>query len=67
MSILFLSYTACAVEEYARLDLKIKAPRMFFIKQQGIDYCDNYKLQSHNTVSNKAIIKVEGCENLTYF
>ena len=35
-----LSCDVCAVEEAARRALKIKTPRMFYIKQQGMAYCE---------------------------
>ena len=58
---------ACEVEEAARRALNINTPRMFYIKQQGVAYCDQCKLPSHNDVSNTAIRKVKGYENLTCF
>ena len=40
---------------------------MFSIKQQGVAYCDQFKLPAQNSVPNAAITKVEGCENLIFF
>ena len=57
----------CAVEEYKNLALKIKKDMAFYIKQQEIDYRDQYKRPEHNTVSNTETIKVEVFENLTCF
>ena len=62
-----LSCAVCAVEEASRRALKIKTPRMFSIKQQGIDYCEQCKLPAHNTLSNTEIRKLEGDENHTCF
>ena len=62
-----LSYDVCTVEKAARRALKINTSIMSSIKKQGMAYCDQCKLSTHNTVSNTAISKVEGCENLACF
>ena len=67
VKLVLLIYDVCSFEEDSRRDLKIKTPRMFLVNQQGITYCKNCKIPSHNTVSNIAIRKVEGFGNLTYF
>ena len=53
-----LSCAVCAVEGYARRAINIKTTRILSIDQQGVDYCYQCKLPSHNTVSNTAINKV---------
>ena len=62
-----LSCSMCEFEEASRLALNIKTPHMFSIRKQGTDYCEHCNLPAHNTVSNAAISKVEGCDNLTCF
>ena len=53
-----LSCAVCAVEEAARRALKIKISMIFSVDQQGMNYCDQFKLPEHNTVSNTTISKV---------
>ena len=55
------------VEEAERCAMNINKTRMCYIKQQGMDYCEQYKLPEQNTVSNKVMSKVEGFENHTCF